>query len=326
MDAVAQPLAAFRFARFRLAFLADEPLQLPPYAGSTLRGAFGHAFKRVVCAARGKECDACILKQTCAYSYIFLTPLPTDARMMRLYRAVPHPFVIEPPLGHEASRVTRPGEQFAFGLILIGKAIEYLPYFIYTFSEVGKLGLGRGRGRCSLTAVHQIGPDGAETAIYTSEAQTLRPGPRPTTVADLIARPAPSPRLAIQFLTPTRLKHAGQYTSDLDFRLLMSHVLRRLSTLSYFHCGQELALDFRGILGRAAAVKTLDRRLDWHDWERYSSRQKEAMKLGGFLGHITFDGDFAEFWPYLLLGEHVHIGKATTFGLGKYEIQHASVP
>lgn len=324
MDAVAQPLAGFRFARFRLVLRADEPLQLPPYAGSTLRGAFGHAFKRVVCTLRGQDCSTCLLKQTCAYSYIFLTPLPPDARIMRLYRAVPHPFVIEPPLDDHKSYT--PGDLLSFRLILIGKAIDYLPYFIYTFSEVGKLGLGRGRGRCSLTAVHQIGPDGAETAIYSSGDQTLRPGPRPTTLVDLMIRPAPSPRLTLQFLTLTRLKHAGQYTSDLDFRLLMSQLLRRLSALSYFHCGSELQLDFRGLLDRAAAVKTLDRRLDWHDWERYSSRQDQKMKLGGFVGRITFEADFAEFWPYLLLGEHVHVGKATTFGLGKYEVLQAPIP
>jgi len=44
------------------------------------------------------------------------------------------------------------------------------------------------------------------------------------------------------------------------------------------------------------------------------------MKLGGFLGNITFEGDLKEFIPFIKLGEYIHIGKQTSFGLGKYEI------
>lgn len=44
------------------------------------------------------------------------------------------------------------------------------------------------------------------------------------------------------------------------------------------------------------------------------------MKLGGFLGEVIFAGNFGLFWPYLSLGEYVHVGKGSSFGLGKYEI------
>ncbi|MCE8429907.1 MAG: CRISPR system precrRNA processing endoribonuclease RAMP protein Cas6 [Candidatus Methanoperedens sp.] len=44
------------------------------------------------------------------------------------------------------------------------------------------------------------------------------------------------------------------------------------------------------------------------------------LKMGGFLGEITFEGDLNEFMPFLKLGEYLHIGKGTVFGLGKYEI------
>ncbi|MDI7261613.1 MAG: CRISPR system precrRNA processing endoribonuclease RAMP protein Cas6, partial [Thermodesulfobacteriota bacterium] len=33
-----------------------------------------------------------------------------------------------------------------------------------------------------------------------------------------------------------------------------------------------------------------------------------------------FEGDFEPFMPFLLLGEFIHVGKGTSFGLGKYEI------
>jgi len=42
---------------------------------------------------------------------------------------------------------------------------------------------------------------------------------------------------------------------------------------------------------------------------------------GRFVGSITFEGDFEEFLPFLMLGEYIHVGKGTSFGLGKYEIE-----
>ncbi len=44
------------------------------------------------------------------------------------------------------------------------------------------------------------------------------------------------------------------------------------------------------------------------------------MKLGGIIGTVTYTGQFTPFLPFILLGEFVHIGKNTTFGLGRYQI------
>ncbi len=44
------------------------------------------------------------------------------------------------------------------------------------------------------------------------------------------------------------------------------------------------------------------------------------MKMRGFLGEITFKGDLEKFLPFIMLGEYIHVGKGTSFGLGKYEI------
>jgi CRISPR/Cas system endoribonuclease Cas6 (RAMP superfamily) len=42
--------------------------------------------------------------------------------------------------------------------------------------------------------------------------------------------------------------------------------------------------------------------------------------MGGFLGDITFEGDLAEFLPVIKLGEFLHVGKGTVYGMGKYEM------
>lgn len=40
----------FTLAHYRLTLEALDPLHLPPFKGSALRGGFGHTFKRLACA------------------------------------------------------------------------------------------------------------------------------------------------------------------------------------------------------------------------------------------------------------------------------------
>ena len=43
------PLNHFRFAQFQFTLKALDCINLPTYKGSTFRGVFGHAFKKIVC-------------------------------------------------------------------------------------------------------------------------------------------------------------------------------------------------------------------------------------------------------------------------------------
>lgn len=61
--------------------------------------------------------------------------------------------------------------------------------------------------------------------------------------------------------------------------------------------------------------------LHWQHPERYSSRQQSRIKLGGFVGKMSFGGDLGRFMPLLKLGEYLQVGKGTSFGLGKYKIR-----
>jgi hypothetical protein len=63
-------------ARYRVTIDALEPLDLPAYLGSTLRGAFGQAFRRLACPARGAE--PCPIPETCPYELIFRGPGPGE--------------------------------------------------------------------------------------------------------------------------------------------------------------------------------------------------------------------------------------------------------
>ncbi len=290
---------------------------LPSYKGSTLRGGFGHAFRRVVCAIKGRECSDCLLKDKCVYSYIFETPPSADTKIMRKYKSAPHPFIIEPPAGQR--RGYKPGDEITFGLTLIGRAIDYLPYFIYAFDELGRIGLGKGKAKFELVDVSCN-----EETIYDSESKTLGTF-KPNVLSldpDLLNKETDIPELVtLRFLTPTRIVYNAHLTLDLEFHILVRNLLRRLSLLYYFHCnGDPSGWDFSGIIKKAEEVKVSGQGLRWHEWERYSARQKTRMNMGGFVGGITFEGAIGPFMDLIRAGEVLHVGKGTGFGLGRYEV------
>jgi CRISPR-associated endoribonuclease Cas6 len=297
-----------------------EPIILPAYKGSTLRGGFGNAFRRISCALKNRECDECLLKGKCVYSYVFETPPPPGTTIMRKYRSVPHPFVIEPP--RERKREYAPGDEIFFGLVLIGKANEYLPYFVYTFEELGKIGIGKGRGKFRLKKVVSRTP---RKVIYSSKDRTLKPFERSTIKIRSALQGSNGScreRIRLNFVTPTRIVYSGRLTLELEFHILVRNLMRRISMLDYFHCGGDISgTDFDGIIKESKAVRVVSSGLRWYDWERYSARQGTRMKMGGFTGEIVFEGEITPFLQLIKAGEVLHVGKGTGFGLGKYEIE-----
>ena len=295
---------------------AKEKIILPPYKGSTLRGSFGNSLKKVVCALKNKECKECILKEKCVYSYVFETPPPSDTKIMRKYESAPHPFIIEPP--ETSQSVFEINSNLPFGLILIGKAIDYLPYFIYAFSEQGKVGIGKHRGKFELKNVKN-----GRTTIYELEEQTIsKPKIKSLPLKFNFKSSFIREEIKLNFLTPTRIIRNEEPLKEINFSVLIRQLLRRISLVSYFHCGIDITgWDFKKIISEAEKVSVKESNFKWHDWERYSAKQQKRMKLGGFLGEITFEGEIAQFMPLLKIGEIIHIGKGATFGLGKYIIE-----
>jgi len=315
----------FKIGRFEFIVKPKDKLYLPVYKGSTLRGGFGHSLRRVICVTKGKECKDCLLKQKCIYSAIFETPPPKNTTKLTKYPYAPHPFVIEPPL--EEKQEYKEDNELSFNLVLIGKAIDYLPYFIFAFDKLGELGLGRGKGKYWLREVRSIRSNSNSAhPIYSGEDKIIKDSYSLMSGEDILEECKKyyhKRKITLHFITPTRLKYQEHFIKDLEFHILIRNLLRRTSLLSYFHCDRELQTDFKGLIEKAKRVKRTSNNLSWYDWQRYSTRQNTKMLLGGFIGKVTFTFDGIEpeqFLPLILLGKYIHIGKGTGFGLGKYEI------
>jgi hypothetical protein len=239
---------------------------------------------------------------------------------MNKYEKVPHPFVIEPP--EEQNTTYLPGDRLSFGLVLIGRAVEYLPYFIYTFDELGKSGLGKGRGAYELVSI-QVG----DQTVYTGEAKTIV-AVKPAALSIKPAHPlqhGETMAATLEFITPTRIKYQRELTGTLEFHILIRSLLRRLNLLHYFHCEQSApSWDHRELIAASSGIAVREEALRWHDWERYSARQGTKMKMGGLVGNITYEGDLAGFMSFIRAGEVLHVGKGTSFGLGKYRLHESA--
>ncbi|MDF9408715.1 CRISPR system precrRNA processing endoribonuclease RAMP protein Cas6 [Pelotomaculum isophthalicicum JI] len=315
----------FTIAKYEVSVEAgDHGLSLPAYKGSTLRGGFGNAFKRISCSMREKECRSCLLKLNCPYAYIFETAPPPGSEALRNYENVPRPFIIEPPL--ESKTDYRPGEKLRFNLILIGNAINYLPYFIVAFRELGEMGIGRMRKKYRLAEIRAVNPINHESEIVYHVGDQLVRNVNLTLQSDIGKIMDGSngilgiQQVCLEFQTMTRIKFEEKFVQRVEFHILIRNLLRRLSSLAYFHHDWELDLDFAGLIERAAEVRLIKNDTRWVDWERYSSRQENKMNLGGVVGRVEYEGDLGEFMPLLRLGELVHVGKGAVFGMGKFII------
>lgn len=315
-------LGSFCVAQMELSLRALEPLRLPVHAGSTIRGGFGRAFRRIGCAASALGTDRCSLGEHCPYHYVFETPVPAGSHILAKVGTAPRPFVIEPP--RDGQGAYEAGMLLTVGLVLIGRAIDYLPHFIFGFEELGRSGLGRGRSRFRLEGVASVPAEGRRAPLYDGRAQRLTSGPQGVPVIDLarVADVAPS-TVTLRFLSPTCLQHGGRMapSGDFHFHVLMRNLLRRVNFLNYFHCGGDLMDNPGGLLAAAREVETVEIRLRHVAWERYSARQDQRVPMSGLVGQVTYRGDLAPFWPWLVAGELVHVGSGATFGLGRYRIE-----
>ena len=309
------PLA---LACYRVAFEALEPLDLPAYLGSTLRGAFGRAFRQLCCPARPGE--PCPMPATCPYHLVFETAPPPDADALRTHEEIPRPFVIAPPPA--AAARYPPGAEVAFDLTLVGRAREYFPHFVVTLREVDRI--GRRRRAVALRRIDAVHPLTEERAsTYTAAENLVRPHDLALTLAECAAVPCPGGRVSVRFLTQTRLTHDGRVVRHPEFHVLFRRLLGRLSSLARFHGGGPLDLDFRGLIATAESVRLAADETRWTAWTRYSTRQGQPMEWTGVVGTATYEGDLAPFWPYLVFGQWAHVGKGATFGLGRYRLDAA---
>jgi hypothetical protein len=321
IDEIQTGVIAVLYGKYRFSSVFEDDAVLPEYKGSAFRGIFGQALKHVVCALKRQDCRECLLRQKCLYATTFEAFADNSETSARKRIAVPpHPYVIEPP--YTTQTRYQKGEDFHFDLLLFGAVIEQLPYFIYAVDQMEKIGMGKClAGKRATFKLLSVTSHGA--TVYTKD--TGRVNLKSAFVKELKLLPATSENqesekaIEVNIISPLRLKHENRLEATLPFHILVRAMLRRVSALlSYFDEG-EPPLDYRGLVGRAREVDAVSS-LRWIDWRRYSNRQEREMLMGGIVGKIIYKGNLCEYMPLLRFCEEVHLGKQSSFGLGKISI------
>jgi hypothetical protein len=328
-----------RIGIFRFTIAPVQALEVPAInKGNMLRGGFGHAFRRLCCVPQCKDAKTCPLATSCPYKAVFEPSPPPDADRLSKNQDIPRPFVFRAPLTLQTR--FEPGQRFEFGLVLIGHALDFLPYFVLSFRELAADSLGLNRARCSLERVEQVKafsngsglPDCESDVIYTADDQLFRAAEvasadewimgRFHNVSDF-ERTGASQRLTIRFLTPTFLRADGEVIHRPEFHHVFKRLRDRINALSTFFGDGPLDVDFPELGRRAETVRTIVCDMKWIERFRTSSKTRQRHELSGFVGEATYEGYLTEFLPWLVLAELVHVGKHTAWGNGRYQLSIA---
>ena len=314
-------------ARYRFTATLRTGLRLPGYAGSLLRGQFGAALRQVACMTRQPTCVACPLLRTCPYTRVFEAPPPAAEHAQQKFSNIPNAYVVEPPLATPSLAPTdlQAGDTLTFQMVLAGEAIAQLPLIVFAWQRALAHGLTRERTVADLQLVEWVDADGACHGIWQAGAPVLQQHMATINVPPGSAA-APTTGITLHIHTPLRLQHQGHplRPDKLSPRALVAALARRVALVLEFHAGQpEWGAQVPALVQLAETLHDV-RDLHWHDWTRYSSRQQQEMTLGGVLGSWTLRGSpeaLCALWPWLWLGQWLHVGKNATMGMGGYTLQ-----
>ena len=205
----------------------------------------------------------------------------------------------------------------AFQVVLLGRALDQLPLIAYAFQRTFERGIGRLRAKGRLEDI-LFERSSALQSVWDAERSRIQAHEATLTMPEL----PQTDEVRLVIITPLRLQNQGHPISPehLKPHALFTALLRRTSLLFELHAGMPPVGAVASRLAAAAERLTDERRLQWRDWTRFSSRQQREMTLGGVVGEWKLAGELDELIPWFWLGQWLHIGKNTTMGMGMYSL------
>jgi hypothetical protein len=204
---------------------------------------------------------------------------PSAAQGPSGLRDVPRPFVFR--VAHLEGASLAPGEPFEVGMNLF--AVRESPIEIFRDAL------------CAALPVQFAGMEGAELLRLP------------------LAAGSAVERARVKFVTPTELK--GDVIPS--FGVLFARIRDRVSTLRERFGGGPLDIDFKAMGDRAWRVRMIREDLQQIESERFSRSSGQHHPLSGFTGVVEYEGDLAEFVPYLEAARWTGVGRQTVWGKGE---------
>lgn len=142
---------------------------------------------------------------------------------------------------------------------------------------------------------------------------------RSTGVSVDLARGPEVSGCSVWFRTPTEIK-GNPARDEMPFGVLFARTRDRLSTLRGLYGEGPLDIDFRAQSERASLVRTVRCELRYNNVRRRSSRTGAEHGIGGVTGSADYEGELAEFLPYLRAAWWTGVGRHTVWGNGAIEV------
>lgn len=297
-------MSLFPISRFCIKFQALENIHLPAYAGSTLRGAFGHALKNIACLTASNNRDQCQCQpaESCLYRRIF-DPAKQQLMLQNRVQDIAPPFLIEV---HSLPTRIAAGQNAHFYMVLFGEFAHRQQVLIQlAWQRALAIGLGEQR----------------TTGQVQSQLRCIELCDRPQLLEQI------SHQFKIKLLSHTRIQHHGKILTaeNFDPAIFCHSVLRRYLTLIEAYSDE--ALEPQHIQSLYEDIKKVqgNYQVDPVQWSRWSNRQKQKMQMDGLLGEIKLSAVSMQLANILYLGQWLHAGKGSVFGLGQYILQPTKI-
>lgn len=309
----------FRVRALESIFFEGEP-------GAALRGALYEALARNFCSEMFGPYTP-HHRETCPVCWLLAAEDPLAKRGQN----IPRPLTVQPPLNQAHFR---PNQTMSFGVSLIGKAQDLLPYVARAVQKMGGIGVGRGRGRFTLVAIDEVHPL-LDTARRLMDGRTVK---RPTlqiTPAGVqeIAAKLPRHAVTLDLMTPMRLTAHEAVVQRITPVVFVQRLLERCQNLAEHYAEYQpndpvptredwLAAQ-QALLAVAHHVCVTYDDTMWVDALSGSQRTRRLSPIGGLVGRMRWEGDVTPLLPWLLWGASLHVGKNAVKGAGYYRLVRA---
>ncbi|MCI5146296.1 MAG: CRISPR system precrRNA processing endoribonuclease RAMP protein Cas6 [Candidatus Electrothrix sp. AR3] len=298
---------------YSFTFEAIDLVNLPALSDPLRRSVFGLALHQQSCITPDTDCPTCMLRHQCDFSFFIKGSRPPQSEMMRKIPTIPLPHIFHSDQNGEA--LIQPGELFSHGLIVVGSACKRLPVVIEAMKKSGQLGFGSKRQQAKLVQVCQHLPGEQQYLLMDQQGIVQE-----SMAHEPVIPPAPK-AVRMQFLTPYIPSDKTFSPNSLQMERLLMTVVRRVSLLQYFYMGQPLEADFRQLKELAIQTKITQVNLQRQKETCWSARQQRQVNFLGFRGTLDFSLENIEvFWPFLYLGQWLHLGKQSSKGFGRYQL------
>ena len=284
-----------KYLPLKISVISLERAELPSYLGSTLRGVIGQSLYRIA-----RE----------AYDYLYINRKKSENQ-----QDIVKPYIIIPPEFHGKKYIVDRGEELVFEFVLLGDAVKYVSSLVSALQNIEQYGLGAQRYSFSLLKI----VNREEQRFLWRRNTYYKTGENGITIPCRKLQEVSGAE--IELCTPLRIRRNGQLLTDIQFQTMIRNITSRMIAITERYGGWVDREEIEKIVRLAGEVRTVREDLSVFHLERYSNRIKEKMDFSGLMGSLEYEGDLTPFVPWLSAAQILHIGRNTTFGMGKIEVR-----